>query len=175
MTGKEQRDPGQNYIVVGEISAPFGIKGWVKVFSFTDPIGNILQYQPWLIRRNEGWKSVTVEDGRNHGKCVVAHIEGVDDRDGAEQMKGYEIAVQREQIPEAQAGEYYWIDLIGLQVINQQGIVLGVVDHLLETGANDVLVIKGDRERLVPFVLEEFIKDVDLKSKKIHVDWDADF
>jgi len=178
MTGKVDPDPEfpeQKYIVVGKISAPYGVKGWVKVFSYTDPMDNILQYQPWFIRRKDGWKSIEVEGGRIHGKTVVAQITGVDNRDDAEQLKGLEIAVLREQLPEPEADEFYWIDLIGLEVINQQGIVLGVVDHLLETGANDVLVIKGEKERLVPYVLDEFIKEVDLKNKKILVDWDADF
>ena len=162
-------------IVVGKISTPHGVKGWVKVFSFTDPIDNILNYQPWYIHRKDGWKSVEVEQGRVHGKTIVAHIEGIDDRDSAERLKGFEIAVQRDQLPEAEADEYYWIDLIGLQVVNLQGKVLGTVDHLMETGANDVLVIKGGKEHLVPFVLDDFIKEVDLKNKKMLVDWDADF
>ncbi|WP_455211497.1 ribosome maturation factor RimM [Kaarinaea lacus] len=178
MTTKE---PG--YIVVGKISSPYGIKGWVKVFSFTDPVENILQYQPWFIKQKGIWKTVAVEQGRLHGKAVVAHFETINDRDGAEQLKGCEIAIMRQQLPAAEPGEYYWIDLIGLQVINQQGIVLGVVDHLMETGANDVLVVRdkeqsdkhGGQERLIPFVLNEFIKSVDLESKTIHVDWDADF
>ncbi|KPJ90802.1 MAG: ribosome maturation factor RimM [Gammaproteobacteria bacterium SG8_11] len=173
----------QEFVVVGKISTPYGIKGWVKLFSYTDPIENILQYQPWFINHKGVWKKVAIEQGRIHGKTLVAHIEAVEDRDSAEQFKGCEIAIQRSQLPAAEPGEYYWIDLIGLRVINQQGIELGVVDHLMETGANDVLVIRdkkqdnkgGDKERLIPFVLNEFIKSVDLDTKTIHVDWDADF
>jgi 16S rRNA processing protein RimM len=175
MTGEAQGNSENRFIVIGKISTPHGVKGWVKVFSYTDPLDNILHYQPWLIRRNEGWRSVKVKDGRIQGKTIVAQIEGIDDRDSAEQLKGFEIAVKREQLPEAEAGEFYWIDLIGLQVINRQGIVLGTVDHLMETGANDVLVVQGEKEHLVPFVPDEFIKEVDLKNKKILVDWDADF
>ncbi len=178
MTAKEQE-----YIVVGKISSPFGVKGWVKIFSFTDPIENIFQYQPWFIKQKGNWKTIAVEQGRIHGKALVAHITAVNDRDGAEHLKDCEIAIQRTQLPAAKPGEYYWIDLIGLQVINQQGIVLGVVDHLMETGANDVLVVReekqgtklGGKERLIPFVLNEFIKSVDLDDKTIRVDWDADF
>ena len=182
MTAQEQ-----DYIVVGKISSPYGIKGWVKIFSYTDPIENILQYQPWFVKQKGIWKKVTIEQGRIHGKALVAQITNVNDRDGAEQLKGSEIAIQRAQLPAAEPGEYYWIDLIGLQVVNQQGMALGVVDHLMETGANDVLVVKeakrgdkngskdGGKERLIPFVLNEFIKSVDLKNKTIHVDWDADF
>lgn len=173
-------------IVIGKIASPYGIKGWVKVNSFTESLDNILHYQPWYLRQNNGLKRVNVTEGRIHGKAVVVHIESVDDRDSAELLKGCEIAVQREQLPAAQPGEYYWIDLIGLQVINLQGVGLGRVDHLLETGANDVLVLKdtnkeppdkekGDSERLIPFVRGEIVKEVDLENGKIHVDWDEDF
>lgn len=183
MTGESQQDSDQesraptpeHYIVVGKISTPHGVKGWVKVFSFTDPTDSILHYKPWFIHRKEGWQSVEVKEGRIHGKTVIANIEGVDNRDSAELLKGFEIGVTRAQLPEAKPGEYFWIDLIGLQVINQQGIVLGIVDHLMETGANDVLVIRGEKEHLVPFVVDEFIKEVDLENKKMRVDWDADF
>jgi 16S rRNA processing protein RimM len=170
MTAKEQ-----DFIVVGKIGSPFGIKGWVKVFSYTDPEDNILRYKPWFIQQEGQWNSVSVNEGRIHGKVLVAHIESVDDRNSAEFLKGCDIAIRREQLPPAPSGEYYWIDLIGLRVINQQGIDLGVVDHMLETGANDVLVIKGDKERLIPFVMNEFIKSVDLDKQTIHVDWDVDF
>jgi 16S rRNA processing protein RimM len=174
MTGTEQEHTEQ-YIVVGKISTAHGIKGWVKIHSFTDPMDNILYYQPWSVRDKEGWKKVIVDDGRVQGKNVVAHIEGVDDRDSAEQLRGREIAIKREQLPKSDVGEFYWVDLIGLQVINQQGIMLGKVDHIMETGAHDVLVIKGEKERLLPYVMDEFIKEVDLKNRKIFVDWDADY
>jgi 16S rRNA processing protein RimM len=174
MTAKEQE-----YIVVGKISSSYGVKGWVKLFSYTDPVENILQYRPWFIKQKGIWKNVAIEQGRVHGKSLVAHIETVDDRDSAEQLKGCEIAIKRAQLPAAKPGEYYWLDLIGLQVINQQGIELGVVDHLMETGANDVLVVRdkkpGNKERLVPFVMDKFVKSVDLENKTILVDWDADF
>lgn len=165
----------QEFIVVGKIASPFGIKGWVKVFSYTDPEDNILQYKPWFIYQDGQWRSVAVSEGRIHGKALVAHIESVDDRNSAEYLKGCDIAIRRQQLPPTPPGEYYWIDLIGLRVINQHGIELGVVDHMLETGANDVLVIKGDKERLVPFVMNEFIKSVDLNERTMHVDWDVDF
>jgi 16S rRNA processing protein RimM len=165
----------QEFIVVGKVSSAFGVKGWVKVFSYTDPGNNILQYQPWFIHQDGKWKTVAVSEGRIHGKALVVHIETVDDRDSAERLKSCEIAIRREQLLPAPEGEYYWIDLIGLHVINQQGIELGVVDHLMETGANDVLVVKSDQERLIPFVMDEFIKAVDLEKQTILVDWDVDF
>jgi 16S rRNA processing protein RimM len=165
----------QDFIVVGKITSPFGIKGWVKVHSYTDPEDNMLRYKPWYIERDGEWVSQGVSEGRIHGKALIVHLETVDDRDSAERLKGREIAIRREQLPPPQKGEYYWIDLIGLHVINQQGIELGVVDDLMETGANDVLVLKGDKERLIPFVMHEFIKSVDLEKQVIHVDWDVDF
>jgi 16S rRNA processing protein RimM len=164
-----------DYIVIGKIASPYGVKGWVRIFSFTEPRDNILQYQPLFIKQKNGWSKTAIIEGRIHGKTIVAHLDSVDDRDNAEQLKGREIAIQREQLPEARPGEYYWIDLIGCRVINQQGIELGIVDHLLETGANDVLVVRGARERLIPFVLKEFVKSVDLPNRQIHVDWDAEF
>jgi 16S rRNA processing protein RimM len=169
----------QEFIVVGKISSPFGIKGWVKLLSYTDPAENILQYRPWFIKPEDHWESIAIDEGRIHGKNLVAHVETINDRDSAELLKGCEIAIQRSQLPAAKPGEFYWIDLVGLHVINQQGIELGIVDHLMETGANDVLVVRdkkqGGKEHLVPFVLNEFVKSVDLSNKKIHVDWDADF
>lgn len=187
MTGKDQE-----FIVVGRISSPYGIKGWVKVFSYTDPPDNIFRYQPWYVflqgtylqgtyqtgtQQKGFWKEFAVDEGHIHGNALVAHIKTIDDRNGAERLKGCDIAITREQLPAASPGEYYWIDLIGSRVINLAGIELGVVDHLLETGANDVLVVRdgGGQERLIPFVMKEFIKSVDLENHTIHVDWDADF
>jgi len=177
----------QELIVVGRISTPYGVRGWVKIISYTEPADNIFQYRPWYVQQKgpdqqRVWKDFTVDDGRIHGKGLVAHIRSVEDRDSAERLKGCDIAITRDQLPAAQPGEYYWVDLIGCQVVNLQGIELGVVDHLLETGANDVLVVleasqngKHAKERLIPFVMEEFVKTVDVEHKTIQVDWDADF
>ena len=174
MTAKDQ-----DFIVLGKISSPYGIKGWVKIFSYTDPADNILQYQPWFIKRKGIWERVAIKEGRIHGKSLVAFIDSINDRDSAQRLKGCEIAIRREQLPPAKPGEYYWIDLIGLRVVNQLGIELGVVDHLMETGANDVLVVldatQNGKERLIPFVMNEFVKTVDLENNALYVDWDADF
>ena len=121
------------------------------------------------------WNEYKVLSGRIHGKGLVARLEGVDDRDTAHSLKGFDIAVNRDQLPKTTEGEYYWVDLEGLDVRTIEGVALGKVDYLFETGANDVLVVKGDRERLVPYISDQVIKSVDLQKALIVVDWDPDF
>jgi 16S rRNA processing protein RimM len=162
-------------IVVGKISGLFGVKGWVKVYSFTEPRENILRYSPWLLQKGAEQKQVEVVAGNLQGKAVVACLKGIDDRDVAATLNGYEILIDPTVLPKAAEGEYYWRDLIGLQVETEQGISLGKVDYLLETGANDVLVVQGDRERLIPFLQGQFVKHIDLQAGKMIVDWDAEF
>lgn len=160
----------------GKISGVFGVKGWVKVFSYTSPRENILKYSPWLLKKNGQTQEVKVLDGQLHNGAVVAQIEGVADRDAAQMLMGTEILIRRIQLPKPKPGEYYWSDLIGLNVVNQQGVQLGVVDHLLETGANDVLVVvDGEQERLIPFLQQQFVLSIDLEQGSMLVDWDADF
>lgn len=171
-------NPASQRVVVGKITSAYGIKGWVNIHSYTDPITNILKYQPWFLsgrKKGELGKTVRIVNGRAQGKHVVAQLEGCDDRNQAETYRGLEIAVDRDQLPEPQENEHYWIDLIGLEVVNLGGVKLGVVDSLMETGANDVLVVQGEKEHLIPFVEKEFIHDIDLENRKITVDWEADF
>lgn len=166
----------QQYIVAGKISGVFGIKGWVKVHSFTDPRENILNYSPWILRKGNQLKTFAVLDGHLQGGAVVASLSDITDRDKAASFLGYEILIDGNLLPEPAEGEYYWRDLIGLKVENEQGIALGVVDYLLETGANDVLIVKdGKQERLIPFLQGQFVKSIDLKTGLMIVDWDADF
>jgi len=163
-------------ISVGEISGVFGIKGWVKVFSLTDPRENIVSYSPWILKKGSEVKQVNLISGKPQGKTVVALIEGVADRNDAELYCGWEILINKNQLPETEDGVYYWADLVGLVVETDQGISLGKVDYLLETGANDVLVVKDDeRERLIPFINEQVIKTIDLNGNKMIVDWDPEF
>lgn len=162
-------------VAVGRISGVYGVKGWVKIYSYTDPRDNILQYTPWLLKRPDGWQAVEVVDGRAHGKGVVARLEGCEDRDAAARWIDTEIAILRSQLPEPEAGEYYWNDLIGLRVLTLSGEDLGRVDHLLETGANDVLVVQGDRERLIPYIPGDVVTAVDLDAGELRVDWDPGF
>jgi 16S rRNA processing protein RimM len=162
-------------VVLGRISGVYGVRGWVRVFSHTDPRENILSYRPWFLRRDGSWESLEVAEGRRHGKGVVARLEGIDDREAARALLGLEIAVDRDRLGMAGPGEYFWTDLEGLEVVTTEGRTLGVVDHLFETGANDVMVVKGDRERLVPFSEPEPVREVDLEDRRILVDWDPDY
>lgn len=162
-------------INVGKVSGTFGVKGWVKVFSFTDPRDNILSYSPWLLKKGSESKTVKVIDGKLQGKTLVAQLEGVVDRDLAEALLGWEVLITQNQLPATKAGEYYWSELIGLQVENLQGVDLGTVDSLLETGANDVLIIRGDRERAIPFIQGQQVIEIDLNQGKMKVDWDPEF
>ena len=163
-------------ISIGEISGVFGVKGWVKIFSLTDPRENILNYSPWIIKKGDEVKEVRLLGGRRQGKAIVACIEGVTDRDIAASYCGWEILINKNQLPETEEGEYYWADLVGLCVETDLGVSLGKVDHLIETGANDVLVVKDDgHERLIPFLQGSTIKKIDLDDNKMIVDWDPDF
>lgn len=160
----------------GKISGVFGIKGWVKVFSHTEPRDNILNYSPWLLQKNGSQRAFKVIKGQLHGGAVVAELEGVADRDAALALMGYEILIYKNQLPKPKPGEYYWNDLIGLSVVNLQGVSLGKVDHLLETGANDVLVVTDqDGERLIPFIQQQYVVNIDLAQGLMTVDWDAEF
>ena len=161
------------HVALGYISAVHGIKGWVKVHSWTRPMEAILNYQPWLLGKEK--KPVKIVDGRKQGKGLVALLPGCDDREAAAILVGQEIVVGREQLPPTAEGEYYWVDLEGLEVLTTKGKRLGRVERLMETGANDVLVIRGEREHLVPFVHGQYVKRVDLEGGLIEVDWDPDF
>ncbi|MDD5276383.1 MAG: ribosome maturation factor RimM [Methylovulum sp.] len=165
----------QHLINVGKISGVFGIKGWLKVFSFTDNREDILGFTPWVLKKSGETKVFNVLDGMLQGKTVVAHLKGVNDRDQAATFMGWDIFITPEQLPKAVEGEYYWSDLIGLKVETNQGVQMGVIDSLLETGANDVLIIKGDRERAVPFLQGQTVLDIDLQAGKMIVDWDPEF
>ena len=174
----EQRSmAGHNDIVaLGHINGLHGVSGWVKVFSDTSPRDNILSYSPWLIRQpGKEWRPITVTSGRKQGKGIVAHLQGYDDRETARLLMGYEIAVYRKQLAALEQDEYYWADLQGLTVTTLDGQTLGTVDHLFETGANDVLVVTGERERLIPFIQGQTIMNIDLQAGTMQVDWDPDF
>ena len=161
-------------VVLGRITGLFGVRGWIKVFSHTEPREAVLEHTHWLLEKDGAWQPVRVAEGKRHGKSVIARIDGVDDRDAAAAFVGRDIGVPRDALPEAEPGEFYWADLEGLRVVHKDGNELGKVAYLIETGANDVLVVKGDGERLIPFVMEKFILDVDLDTGVIVVDWEWD-
>lgn len=162
-------------VVLGRLSGLYGVRGAFKVFSGTEPREAICDYPDWLVRHRGEWQSRRLIEGRRHGRTVVARIDGVDDRNVAATMLGSDIAVRREALPRLAAGEYYWADLIGLDVITGDGVNLGHVQRLFTTGANDVMVIAGERERWLPFLRDNVVRDVDLTAGVMVVDWDPDF
>src|SRR5690554_1483634 len=168
-------------IVLGKITSVFGIKGWVKVYSYTDPMENLLGYSQWQLRLNGQSRLVRQLDGRKHGKGLIAKLEGVDTPEEARLLSGAEILLSKDKLPKLPEGDYYWSQLIGLQVVNLAGQLYGEVSSLLETGANDVLVVKAcpgsldQQERLIPWLLPEVVRQVNLETAQIEVDWDADF
>jgi 16S rRNA processing protein RimM len=161
-------------IVMGRISAPFGLNGWVKVQPFTEQTDGLIQYPEWWLSCADGWDGLKIEETAIHGDVLLVKFAGVQDRDRAATFKGREVAIPREQMPAAQEGEYYWSDLVGLDVENTQGRLLGRVERLFESGASPVLVVVGERERLLPYV-ENVVKGVDLDAKKLLVDWELDY
>lgn len=165
----------ERYVAVGRVSGVHGVKGWVKVYSYTRPRDNIVRYQPWRVERDSKSERYEVDAGGAHGKGVIAHLTGIDDRDAAAALVGAEILVRREQFANADENEYYWADLVGLEVVTTSGVALGKVDSLMETGANDVLVVVGEQRRLLPFLMGQVVKDVDLSARKIVVAWDPEF
>lgn len=163
-------------VTLGEIVGVRGIRGWVKVYSYTEPRERILEYGPWqLDAGGDERREAVVMEGRRQGRGVIARLEGVTDRDQARALIGARIQARRSQLPPPAEGEFYWTDLEGLRVVNADGVDLGRVKSLFRTGANDVMVVAGDRERLVPFVQGQYVKEVDLDAGEIRVEWEADF
>ena len=157
-TEAPQQAAPEQLLVMGRVSGIFGIGGWIRVFSYTTPRSNILTYSPWYLNRAGQWDRRELLDGRSHGKGILARIEGCGDRDQAAELMASTIAVHRSQLAPTRPGEFYWNDLKGLRVDNADGVELGRIDHLFETGSNDVIVVKGD-----------------LDAGLMLVDWEADF
>jgi 16S rRNA processing protein RimM len=167
---------GERRILLGKIVGVFGVKGWVKLQSHTDPREALFDYLPWVLRQRGTERIIDRFEGRAQGRGLVASFPGVDTRDAAEALVGTEIWVDRAALPKPRKGEYYWVDLEGLAVQTVDGVSFGRVSHLFATGANDVLVaVDGERERLIPFLPDDVIKRVDLEARLIVVDWDPDF
>lgn len=162
-------------IRLGEISGVHGVQGWVKVLSFTEPRTNLLDYPKWQLEQGSRKLEVEVEAARESGKRLIAKLAGIGDRDAAAEWIGASIAVLRSALPALASGEYYWADLEGLEVRNTAGVRLGSVAHLIATGANDVLVLDGEGERMIPFVEGETVRSVDIDAGEIVVDWDASY
>lgn len=166
-------------VIVGKIGAPYGVKGWVKINSYTEVPEGIFDYSPWLL--TDG-KEYQIDQWRPHGKAIVAKLINVDSRDDAERVKNMDISIAAEQLPELGEDEFYWRELTGMQVVTTQGYELGVVKEVFNTGANDVIRVKaksndafGQKERLLPFVFDSIVQTVDKTERVITVDWDPGF
>ena len=173
-----------NLVSVGRVTGVFGIKGWVKVKSFTDPEENIVNYSPWWLKTRHGVKPIEVDSYNFRSQGLVVHFKGVDDRDLAAEYSRVDIAVEKDQLPDLGDGDYYWHQLVGLIVVssfNGKKYIFGTVKELIETGANDVIVVQStvdsmdDRERLIPYVPDVYVEKICLNSKEIQVSWDPEF
>lgn len=169
-------------VIVGKITAAHGIRGWVKVHSFTDPADAILDYQGWQVQRGASALELEVTDSRQQSKNLIVQLKDCRDRNLAETFVGLDISVARSELAQLDAGEYYWSDLVGLKVINQDGILLGVIGSFMETGANDVLVVDApaddawqQKQRLLPYLPDQVVLSVDLANREMRVDWDPAF
>jgi 16S rRNA processing protein RimM len=172
-------------VVIGRITGVYGVKGWLKVHSFTEPLDNFLSYQNCFIQRQGQWQPLAIEAGRQHGKGLVIKLPGVDDPEAARAFSGCDVAVTVAELPALDEDEFYWHELAGLQVFVDHAergrLLLGRVDHLFETGANDVLVVRpcegsiDQRERLLPYLPEQVVLAIDLDAGTLQVDWDPDF
>ena len=161
-------------LLVGKINGFFGIQGWVKVFSYTEPRVNILSYTPWSIDVDGELKKIEIKTGREQSKTIIANIKGIDTREESQKLIGKDIYIDKEQLPKLKKGEYYWHELIGFEVFNQDKEKFGLVDYFVETGSNNVLVVKGKKERWIPYI-KPYLVSVDSFNKVIFVDWDKDF
>ena len=162
-------------VVMGQLGTPFGVKGWVRIFADTEYPDSLLDYPVWYLETATGWQAFDIEAAEMHAKGLVAKLAGIDDRNAAEELGSCFIGAPREDLPAPQQDEYYWADLVGLEVVNVQEQSLGRVESLIETGANQVLVVKdGERERLLPFVAQ-VVKAVDLAGRRIRVEWGDDW
>ncbi|MCG3200402.1 MAG: Ribosome maturation factor RimM [Gammaproteobacteria bacterium] len=173
--GVPARPADDRYVILGKVSGLFGVQGWVRVHSHTRPIENILRYTPWFLEESGSWRPRELAGGRQHGKGLVARLAGIDDRGLARTLVGAAIAVKRSQLPAAAAGEYYHADLLGMSVVNREGVRLGTVLRIFETGAHDVLVVRGGHEHLIPLVFGVHVLGIDGAAGVIEVDWRADY
>ena len=159
---------------MGRLVGPFGVQGWLKVNPFTETPEALARFQRWVVRTRDGWAEMALEDFAVHSKGPVAKLAGCDDRNAAQKMRGADVAIPREAMGEAQEGQLYRVDLVGLEVVDATGAVLGRVEGFFDTGETGVMVVSGTRERMIPFIAD-YVKSVDREARRITVDWKADY
>jgi 16S rRNA processing protein RimM len=191
MTKSVSNSAESNMVVMGRVVAPYGVFGWLKIVPDTEAFDGLFDYETWWLGKGDDWREMVVETAKTHNDVLVVKLKGIDDRDAALACKGKQIAVPREQLPEAEEDEYYWSDLIGIRVKNKQDVDFGLIVDVFETGANDVIAVRADavrqdvgadkavanekpQERLLPFI-DAVVLEVDIAAKTMLVDWDADF
>ena len=172
----------QRIEVVGKLGSTYGIRGWLRIYSSTEYAESIFDYQPWFLKIKGQWQPTELESWKHHNHELIAKLKNVNDRETAQSLANVEIGVDLSVFPQLEEGDYYWHDLIGCDVVNLEGYAMGTVTEMMETGSNDVLVVRanskdafGKQERLIPFLYEQVVKRVDLTTKIIEVDWDAGF
>jgi 16S rRNA processing protein RimM len=163
------------YVTVGQLGKTYGLQGWLKVNSFTDPMDNLLDYSPLYFKQEEQWSVLPITEMRLHANSIVAHIQGYDTPESARLLTGTELAIHRSQLPKLAKDEFFWCDLVGMNVVTCSGVELGKVDSLLRAGGNDILVVKGAKEHLIPLVRNHFVMKIDAALQQITVDWDPEF
>ncbi|MFC3715250.1 ribosome maturation factor RimM [Luteimonas soli] len=169
-------EPSTRRILLGRVHGAFGVRGELKLESFTDPPNAIFRYQPWILRDAQGReRELSGARGRLTAKGIVATFPDVADRDAADALRGTEVWAPRSALPPPKPGEYYWVDLEGLRVVNREGVDFGRVSYLFSTGANDVLVAEGERERMIPFLQPDYVVSIDFDNGVVTVDWDPEF
>lgn len=165
------QSPDTNFVVIGKIGTPYGVKGWVKILSFTDSIDQILEYDPWYLEDESGWRQIDVIDRRAYGIGIIAQLAGFENPEQSRLLTGLKIAIESSQLAALQKDEYYWRDLEGLTVINHDGRILGKVISLMETGANDVLIVRNEKEIAIPYI-KGVVLSVDIAKQEMRVKWD---
>lgn len=174
MVARHMNDPDGAKVIVGQFGAAYGVRGWIHVKSYTEQPLHIVDYPEWWVNCRGEWRRVVVTEHKAHQHDLVVKLKNCDDRDQARVYTNLMIAVSRQSLPNLPDHEFYWTDLIGMNVLNLQGQILGQIDHLLKTGANDVLVIKGEYPCLLPYT-DHVVKSIDLENKILRVDWDLDY
>jgi 16S rRNA processing protein RimM len=165
----------EEIVVMGKVAGPYGVKGWIKVYSFAEKLESLLNYKKLFFSKDQRkWQEIEVGEIKLHGKTIIANFSDILNRSHAQEYKGYLIGVLKESLPKLNKNQYYWNDLIGFEVLNLKNYSFGLVETFIETGANDVIVVRGEKDRLIPYTQKTII-EVDIVKDKIVVDWDEDF